>query len=431
MNYFEKISRFTFLFGLLLLPSFVLLGSSYPFNFGKFVFIGIIISVSFFFLVLSKKDIFFPSKDLLLYFSIVFTLSFFSSNMELSVLSSPIRFSEGLIVDLIILMSCILVLSLFKKINLDFIIFVSSLPVIFVGLIESFTQSDRIISTFGQPNFLSLFLVLSILSIFRYFRDKNIFLSFLISIPYIFLIITSASVTSFIIFLVIFCIFLRYEKIIVPKKILIILTIGTLFLIMLKGNILWMKLNDILRQTNISTEHTFISDSLDVRLILWEKTLELILNPSYFFQGHGSNTFLDFFENQRPEKLNFTSEKDFIFDKPHNYYLEIIFSYGIIGFIGFVYLITKSIKTTGEYTIPIVAILFFLFFHWFDITLKLFFFLFITLNLKDKKISLNSNHSLIVIPIIIFLNLFTRILYDKKEDTIQKQFLRTVSKHIQ
>lgn len=431
MNYFEKISRFTFLFGLVLLPSFVLTGASFPYNFGKFVFFGVTICVSMIFLILSKKEIFLPSKEILIYFGTLIILSLVSTNQNISILSTFQRYSEGAIIEVIVLISCILLLSLFKNLNLHFVIFLSSIPVVIVGIFESFFQSDRIISTFGQPNFLSIFLVICILSVFKYFKTQKPFIPFLVSVPYLYLIVSSASVTSFVIFLLIFIVFIRSDKIIIPKIIGLVLLILIPVFIFFKGNILWMKLNDILRQTNISSEHTFISDSLDVRLILWEKTLQLISNPYFIIQGHGTNTFIYFFENERPTKLSETSEANLLFDKPHNYYLEIIFSYGFIGFLVFSYLIYFSLKDKKEFWLQISLILFFLTFHWLDLTLKVFMFLFITTNLNDKKIKLNSNPALIVIPIIILMNIFTRFLYDQKGRFTQKQSSHTVLKHNQ
>lgn len=431
MNYFEKISRFTFLFGLIMLPSFVLSGASFPYNFGKLVFFGIIISISFLFLVLSKKEINLPSKEILLLFFTFFILSLFSPDQNVSILSTFQRYSEGFIVDFIILISCVLILSLFKNININLILFIGSIPVVLVGLYESLTQSERIISTFGQPNFLSIYLVICIISIFKHFRNQNVVVPFAISAPYLFLIVSSASVTSFIIFLFIFFIFLKIQKSTIPNLLLLFFFLALIFVIFLKGNILWMKLNDVLRQTNISQEHTFISDSLDVRLILWGKTVQLISNPSYILQGHGTNTFVYFFEKDRPVELNETSEKHLIFDKPHNYYLEILFSYGLLGFVVFLYLVYVSLNNQSDYKIEIIIILLFLIFHWLDLTLKVFFFLFITLNLKNTKIKISNNPSLIVFPIVIILNLFARFLYDQKEISIQKQSLHTVSKHTQ
>lgn len=419
MNFFTKISRITFLLAIICTPIAIIPYSENPYLFGKFIFLGILIFTSLVFFILSKfkndneHEIKIPDKLLIAYFIVSIMGHFLSSDIDMSVYSTFPRYSEGLIVDFIIFTSIFLSLNLFKKLNIGKLIFFSSLPVVFISFYEILYSNERVASTIGQPNFLGIFLVLSVFSLFENFYKTYPYRTLLGLLIYLSVIISTSSLTSLFIFIGVFGFFLVKEKIQIPFKFIILILLLILTFTFFKGNILWLKLNDILRQT-IVQEHTFISDSLLIRGVLWQKTIELIKNPAFIFQGHGTNTFIYYFEKERPEELNSLSEFYLLFDKPHNYYLEIIFSQGILIFIFFIYIIFKSLKVKYFNNYYLLSILFFIFFNWLDIYLKLLLFLFITQNLRKFDLKVRSAKVLVFIPIFFLLHMLSRLSNDLK-----------------
>jgi O-antigen ligase len=428
MNFFTKISRITFLIAVICTPLAVIPYSENAYLFGKFMFLGIFILVSLIFFILSfkenleKQEIKIPHKLLLFFFGLSIFSHFFSTDIEMSVYSSFPRYSEGLIVDLIIFISIFLAINLFRKLNIGKLIFLSSIPVVFISIYQILYSSERIGSTFGQPNFLGIFLVLSIFSLFENYYKSYPVRTLLAIIPYISILISTSSLTSIFIFIGVFGFFLVKEKIQIPIRVLFIIIVLILAFSIFKGNILWMKLNDVLRQTIIA-EHTFISDSFLIRNELWKKTFELNYNLAYLLQGHGSNTFIYFFEKNRPQELDSLSEYYLIFDKPHNYYLEIIFSQGILIFISFFYLSYKSLKIKSLNNYYLTTILLFIFFNWMDIYLKLIFFLIVSQNLGYFQVQVKSTKIFILIPIIIILHMLSRFLNEFKSYSNQSEYV--------
>lgn len=428
MNFFTKISRFTFILAIIGTPLAIIPYSDNPYLFGKFMFLGIFISISLIFYILSyfkdsnEQEIKIPNKLLITYFVLSTISHFFSSDTEMSLNSTFPRYSEGMVIDLLIFSAIFLSLNLFKRLNVSKLIFFSSLPVVFVGLYQVLYINERIGSTFGQPNFLGIFLVLAIFSLFENFYKTHPIRTLLAIIPYMIVIISTSSLTSLFIFIGVFGFFLVKEKIQIPIKFIFLIVIMSIILTIFKGNILWMKLNDILRQTVIE-EHTFISDSLLIRNELWKKTLSLLNNPIYILQGHGTNTFMYYFEKERPFELNNLSEYYLLFDKPHNYYLEIIFSQGVLIFITFIYLGFKSLRVKSFNNYYLISILIFIFLNWLDIYLKLIFFLFISQNLNHFCIKFKSLKIFILLPTIVLLHFLSRLLNEYKSYNTQSEYV--------
>ena len=93
-----------------------------------------------------------------------------------------------------------------------------------------------------------------------------------------------------------------------------------------------------------------LSDPGFIRLELWKSTLSLIFSsPKVFLIGTGPETFPYVFQNFRNGKLNYSSEWDFVFNKPHNYYLEIWSESGFSALIVFIVLLYLSFKKLPKY----------------------------------------------------------------------------------
>lgn len=73
-----------------------------------------------------------------------------------------------------------------------------------------------------------------------------------------------------------------------------------------------------------------VTESLDIRKIVWKGAIQLGLNYPLF--GTGPETFAYSYYQTRPVEHNMTSEWDFIYNKAHNEYLNYLATTGFIGF---------------------------------------------------------------------------------------------------
>lgn len=98
-------------------------------------------------------------------------------------------------------------------------------------------------------------------------------------------------------------------------------------------------------------------DTTGIRLNVWQGTLNLIFSsPRNMLIGTGPETFPYAFLAFRPESMNLTTEWDFVFNKPHNYYLELAANLGLFGLGAYLMMISRVFKTiTNQKTIAYKA----------------------------------------------------------------------------
>lgn len=77
------------------------------------------------------------------------------------------------------------------------------------------------------------------------------------------------------------------------------------------------------------------------RVYNWEKTLELVKERPLF--GYGLDTFPYFFPQNDPDKIANLGSSEIIIDKPHNFFINIIYGTGILSFVSFIMLIVLII----------------------------------------------------------------------------------------
>ena len=88
-------------------------------------------------------------------------------------------------------------------------------------------------------------------------------------------------------------------------------------------------------------EHLQVTDSFQIRKIVWKGALDLGLQYPLF--GTGPETFAYSYYFTRPLAHNLTSEWDFIYNKAHNEYLNYVATTGFVGLAGYILLIGFSI----------------------------------------------------------------------------------------
>ena len=81
--------------------------------------------------------------------------------------------------------------------------------------------------------------------------------------------------------------------------------------------------------TNNSLLESGVTDSGDIRKIVWKGALDIIASHPLF--GTGTETFAFAYYKYRPVEHNMTSEWDFLYNKAHNEYLNYAATTGLVG----------------------------------------------------------------------------------------------------
>ena len=424
MNKKLEISRSSLLYFLFLLPFIFFPIGSAPFELGRTFQYGALIGlmgIYFFFQI--KENIKLPNKFILIFFSLNFITNLFSNNITNSIFGSYPRYSEGSLIDLIIILFLILIVNLSTNVDIMRIQFWSSIPVTLICIYQLFINNERISGTFGQPNFLGIFLSLTIFHQvlnWEEFNHKNKVINFIYLFTQLFILFKSASLTAILGLFGVLLYLLVSKKIVFKFKLsqIFIITLLITAILLSSGNIVLSKFKDIYFQLKDRNETT-ISDSLLIRFALWETTLSRVTSSSKnVILGNGANYFIYEFEKFRNPKLDRYSEYNLFFDKPHNYYLEIVFSYGFLSLLIFGYLIYKGIKKNNQNSYYLILIAIFIFFNWLDIYLKIIFFYLLSINLVKVEFNLGKKLILTTYVGIILISIFflTGDYYFKKEN---------------
>lgn len=102
-----------------------------------------------------------------------------------------------------------------------------------------------------------------------------------------------------------------------------------------------------------------VTDSGAIRKGIWKGALNLaISSPKIFLIGAGPETFPYEFQKFRPVSLNYSSEWNYILNKPHNYYLELLTQNGILGFLIYLAIIIKVLLVKHRLLTPVLFGLF-------------------------------------------------------------------------
>lgn len=124
------------------------------------------------------------------------------------------------------------------------------------------------------------------------------------------------------------------------------ITISTLLLIALVGTSWTPSIKDLLTKGLTSNQannqadkvtgpalETYVTESGEIRKIVWQGALDIWKNYPVF--GAGLETFAFSYYNFRPISHNLVSEWDFLYNKAHNEYLNLLATSGIIGLLAY------------------------------------------------------------------------------------------------
>lgn len=243
---------------------------------------------------------------------------------------------------------------------------------------EQFKPAERMFSTLGQPNWLGAYLAInffiSLYFLFKDFEKKSLisqFLNFSISFLIFSAILFTRSRSSLLAVFFAFILFFLLDLFVLSKKIQVkkYLWLGLLLfipLILFKTGVSQIDqfLSNPIRlihpissnfPASSPTSTTGITESGDIRKIVWEGAINLGLKYPFF--GTGVETFAYSYYFFRPKKHNLTSEWDFIYNKAHNEYLNYLATTGFFG-LGTYLLIIGAVfifflKKITNYQLPI------------------------------------------------------------------------------
>lgn len=256
--------------------------------------------------------------------------------------------------------------------------------------LESLAQtSNRIISTFGQPNWLGAYLVVILLinaiSYVEQERNISLFYFTFALIPLLY----TLSISSFVTILVCLAAFalLRVQKETSLRFYTLIFFFVITFLI--HGQNLGERLsNQVIAQQENQTQ-ILTNDTGYIRKILTESSAKQILSsPKLLLVGAGPENFAYAFN--RPKELNQTSEWFFLYNKPHNLFVEEFFETGFLGLFIFLLLTGFTFFNIKKYAYALIpfGILLNASFGWLTSYMYLVLFIFLFKLALDRKIDL-------------------------------------------
>jgi len=290
-----------------------------------------------------------PSWQMWGYLSAIFVSTIFTSHAYTSLWGYYSRFNGGLVSYLVFFGLYIVVVNFLNRERAKKILTAVGLSLFPVSLYGMFqiSQQTRIFSTLGQPNWLASYIVFVLplvigLAVSEKENLKKYF--WMATIIFAFANLWFTSSLSGVAGLLVSFLYLAssYRKKVFNKWVLIGLTVCLIFGAFNYGFIKD-RVSDALV---ISTDPTSykVSDPGLIRMGLWQGSLRLSTSsPKNFLVGTGPETFPYQFPFFRPDFLNYSSEWDFILNKPHNFYLEILVESGILALIFYGAIMFKAI----------------------------------------------------------------------------------------
>lgn len=337
-----------------------------------------------------------PNYFVLGYFLTIVISTVFSSHLYTSLWGYYSRFNGGL-VSYIIFFGLYLVginfLSEKDKESLKDVFCLGLLPVALYGLFQ-ISESPRIFSTLGQPNWLAAYIIFLLpLLLERITISKNLLkkafwvFTFVISLICLWFTRSLSGLLGF----GFAALFLAWHF---RKKVLNKWGLGALVLIVLLtvANFKYLseRVSDALVLSTNPQDYQ-ISDPGLIRLGLWQGSLEMAFSdPKTFLLGRGPETFPYQFPFYRKDFLNYTSEWSFILNKPHNFYLEILVESGVFSLLFYLGIMAYSLRQKNFYLAAGFSAFYVSnFFSWPTVSTSLIFWLWLVFLAKKKDPSVS------------------------------------------
>lgn len=379
-------------------------------------------------IALKKKKIVFPDVLPTLFVIIYAISTLFSSHLYTSVWGYFTRFNGGLISVIILFGIYLSIKNSDESNNMEGYVktaLLTLIPIGALGIFQHFTGIVRVYSTLGQPNWLAAYLsmLIPIVLHFALINSKSkIYWSFiyLISFSCLWFTYSLSGILGFLVSLAVL-VSLNIKQIKKQLKYLGLMAFLSLLIGVLNLGVFSQRIEDIYIDVAKLTSTLFrayatgsnnLSDPGFIRIGLWKGTLDLATSsPKVFIIGTGPETFPYAFQKFRPVSLNFSSEWDFIFNKPHNYYLEMFSQIGSVGLVVYLLIFFKIFRQKNGYLVPGLSAFFVTnIFGWPTAAASLLFWVFLAFLFKgrsEKNIFLDKGLSWILILTLIVLCFFS------------------------
>jgi len=320
--------------------------------------------------IIRTKKIVVPSAYVLAFVGMYILSTVFSMHRYTSLWGYYGRFNGGLLSVTAFFLLYFAAINIFSKEVFGSLINFSILSFVFVsifGISQYISGVGRVYSTIGQPNWLAQFLVMILpLVLYRYFKSaKPIPLFFIYSLGFfcLWLTFSMSGIAALLASLVILMWIIKST--LTKTRVMLIIAVMVIVIFFFPG-MFKQKADDIyydlerffgsLFVVNAETLGYKISDPGYIREGLWTGTIKLIFSsPKVFLIGSGPATFPYAFQEYRPKVLNHSSEWDFVFNKPHNYYLELWSEIGLLGFLSYLFLVASLLKRLPKQAVPSVV----------------------------------------------------------------------------
>lgn len=218
---------------------------------------------------------------------------------------------------------------------------------------------NRVFSTLGQPNWLGAFIDSLIfiplgLAIFKPKKSSIFYLLYIIFFLCLNFTNSKSAILAFFSGLIFFS-FIIYLKFREKIKSLSLIWLGTIIIYLILGQRtlsylnkmpLWLNIFKPSAQivippanTNPAGERIHISESSDIRRVVWKGAIEIWKHYPIF--GSGVETFAYSYYQHKPQEHNLLSEWDFLYNKAHNEFLNILACQGMVGLASYLFLIVS------------------------------------------------------------------------------------------
>jgi hypothetical protein len=337
--------------------------------------------------VLKKSKIVWPSILIIVFLLSNIISTVFSSHPYTSFWGYYTRFNDGLLSILIfaaIYFVCRNRLEFSEHVSLMKAGSLAVLPIGAIGVMQHFGWAngfvERVYSTLGQPNWLAQYLVMVLpFILYLFVAEFSLFwgLIFIVGFSCLWFTYSMSGIAGFVFVTLVFLGIGFYKKIFSKKVFIRFAGIYLVCFLIAISNLGMFedRLTDILRDLNkaevsmeksevvenknipdksVSRDSDYkVSDPGFIRLGLWKGSLNLFLSsPKVFSIGTGPETFPYTFQPFRLGILNYSSEWDFVFNKPHNYYLELLAETGSSGLVVYLFLLFKLFRKLPFYILP-------------------------------------------------------------------------------
>jgi len=296
----------------------------------------------------------------------------FSTDIYVSVWGYYSRFNGGLLSILSFLSLSFISFNTFKKndfIQLAFFSVLSGLLVSGYGIIQHFMDLDleRVYSTIGQPNWLAQYLgIILPFIVILYSKSKFdikdyrdwILLSIYVIIFYCLWLTFSMSGFLGLFISLFFLPKLNSKKLLIlgfSSLVIVIVNFATLGFLINRVTDIFIEvksslLTEIIPSVYAAGESYKVSDPGYIRKNIWKQVLYISsISPKNLMFGTGLQTFPFEFQAFRPTELNYSSEWDYLVNRPHNYYLELLSEIGIMGLMFYMHFIKITLDNAPKY----------------------------------------------------------------------------------